>query len=206
MRRTFQSALKTGQAAERKWVETQRSGGRCVAHGKKLVIRNHNKNKDHVESPDAVALLSVEIKERSVRFTSPEDFPYDTVFVDDLRGLGRESLNHFAYVYVSKPTGKWVWLCSLDRDEAWTEEVVHDRGRGHEVPVLVAPKVCLRPADELIKLLFPHGYLDLVDGDTDIFLSGGGEVEERERYVAKTHPDAGGRTKKAPGTSAKRMG
>jgi hypothetical protein len=96
MHRSFRSSLQTGQDAERKWVDTLRTLGRCVAHGKKLVIKKHNKNEDHVETPDAVALLSVEVKERSLSFTGPEDYPYDTVFVDDLRGLGRESLTHFA--------------------------------------------------------------------------------------------------------------
>lgn len=206
MQRSFQSSLKSGQAAERRWVELIRHAGRSVCHGKKLLIKNHCKVKDHVETPDACALLSIEIKERSLSFTSPEDYPYDTVFVDDCRGLGRESLNHFAYIYLSRPTGQWVWLTPLDRDATWTEEVTFDRGRKHEVPVLVAPKAHLRPADSLIALIYPHLYLDLVDGDTGLFLSGGGEVEERERYVAKTHPDAGGRTPKAKGKSNKHVG
>lgn len=204
--RSFQSSLASGQAAERQWVEAQRSAGRCAAHGKKLVIAKHCKQKDHVETPDAVALLSIEIKERSLRFTCPEDYPYDTVFVDDLRGLGRESLSHFAYVYISKPTGKWVWLTPLDRDATWGEQTTFDRGRGHDVPVLVAPKSHLRDADSLISLLYPHLYLDLVDGAAGMFLGGGGEVEERERYVAKTHPDAGGRVAPPPGQTRKHMG
>ena len=206
MPRSFQSSLTNGQNAERKWVDLIRAAGRSVAHGKKLVIRKHCKNTDHVETPDAVALLSVEIKERSLSFTGPEDYPYDTVFVDDCRGLGRESLAHFAYVYVSKPTGQWVWLTPLDRDETWTEEVIVDRGRGHEVPVLVAPKSHLRPASQLVSLIYPHAYLDLVDGETGVFLSGGGETEERERYVAKTHPDVGGRAAKAKDPGGKRLG
>ena len=206
MHRSFRSALSAGQAAERKWVDGRRTEGLAVAHGKKIVVRQHNKNTDHVESPDAVALLAVEIKERSLSFTSPEDYPYDTVFVDDMRGLGRERLQNFAYIYVSKPTGEWVWLTPLDRDESWTEQVVYDRGRGHDVPTLVAPKSCLRTADSLRALLYPHHLLELVDGETGAFVSGGGEVEERDRYVAQTHPDIGGR-KPAPAAKAgKRVG
>lgn len=177
-----------------------------MAHGKKLVIAKHNKNTDHVETPDAVALVSVEVKERSLQFTSPEDYPYDTVIVDDLRGLGREKLKHFAYVYRSKPTGAWVWLCSLDRDDSWTTATTFDRGRGHEVPCLYAPKRHLRPASQLIELLFPHSHLDLVDGNTAMFVIGGGEVETRERYVAKTHPDVGGRTSPPPGQGDQHVG
>ena len=196
--RSFQSALRSGQRAERHWVESVRGAGRSVAHGKKLIVRVHNKNTDHVETPDALGLFSLEIKERSLKFTSPEDYPYDTVFVDDMRGLGREQMHHLAYIYISKPTGGWVWLTPLDRDKSWKEQTVFDRGRGHDVPTLVAPKKFLRPASALIDLLYPHHYLDLVDGEAGLFLTGGGEVEERERYVAKTHPDVGGRGRKAP--------
>lgn len=204
--RSFRSALHRGQQAERDWVNEIRSLGLSAAHGRKLVISKHNKNTDHVESPDAAILLAVEIKQRSLEFTCPEDYPYDTVFVDDMRGLGRERLKNFAYVYVSKPTGQWVWLTPLDRDERWTEEVVFDRGRGHEVPTLVCPKACLRPAQTLIDYLYPHLLLDLVDGDTEAFVRGGGEVETRDRYVAQTHPDAAGRERPVKGQSHKRLG
>lgn len=192
--RSFPSSLASGHRAERAWVDDLRSAGRSAAHGRKLVISGHNKNKDHCETPDAVVMLSLEIKERSISFTSPEDYPYETVFVDDLHGMARETLRHFAYIYKSKPTGAWVWLSALDRDETWVEQVVYDRGRGHEVPTLVAPKSCLRPAQQLITLLYPHSLLEMVDGDTRLFVSGGGASEEIDRQ----DPAARGRGRKAP--------
>lgn len=204
--RSFTAALANGHKAERKWVDAMRTMGRSVAHGKKIVVKKHCRKTGHVETPDALGLFAIEIKERSISFDSPDSYPYDTVFVDDLRGMGMESLSNLIYIYLSKPTGKWVWLTVLDRDESWTEDVTFDRGRGHEVPILVAPKAHLRPAEALINLLYPHAYLDLVDGPTEAFLSGGGETEERERYVAKTHPDVGGRTVKAPAKTRKHMG
>jgi hypothetical protein len=204
--RSFQDALRSGHAAERQWVNDARKAGVSVAHGRKLLIQKHNKKTDHVESPDAVALLAIEIKERSLKFTSPEDYPYDTVFVDDLRGLERETLKNFAYVFLSKPTGKWVWVTALDRDVSWTEETVFDRGRGHEVPTLLCPKKFLRPAQSLIDLLYPHHLLSLVDGETGAFVSGGGEAEERDRYIKTTHPDAGGRGRKAKAQAHRDLG
>lgn len=204
--RSFQSALSGGHRAERAWVDNLRSLGRSVAHGKKIVVRNHCKVADHVDTPDSLALLSIEIKERSISFHGPEDYPYPTVFVDDARGLSREGIRHFAYVYVSRPTGKWVWLSPLDRDSSWTVQEVFDRGRGHPFQMLVCPKQHLRPAEQLINLIYPHLYLDLVDGNTTAFVSGGGEAEERDRYVAKTHPDAGGRGATPAGPTRERMG
>lgn len=206
MHRPFASALRSGQDAERRWVDQLRNLGLSVCHGKKLVVKHHDSKVDHVESPDALGLFSVEIKERSLAFNSPADYPYDTVFVDDCRGLAQEPFRNLIYVYVSRPTGKWVWLTILDKDESWGEQVTHDRSRGHDVPVLVAPKKHLRPAKELTGLLFPHLYLDLVDGHTSLFVSGGGETEERDRYVAKAHPDAGGRAAAPPSKTNQHMG
>lgn len=206
MARSFRSALHRGQDAERRWVESMRDAGLSVAHGKKLVISKHDPRKDHVETPDALALFSVEIKERSLSFNGPDDYPYDTVFVDDLRGLSKEPYRNLVYVYLSRPTGNWCWLCMLDRTSEWQEAVTHDRARGHDVPVLTAPKRFLRPAEQLVNLIYPHLYLGLVDGDTSTFLSGGGAAEERERYVAQTHPDAGGRDRKAAPKTPKHMG
>lgn len=207
MHRSFSSALEGGHRAERTWVHALRALGRSVAHGKKLVIAGHNKNTDHCETPDAVGLVSIEIKERSLTFTCPEDYPYDTVFVDDMRGLGRESLRHMVYVFVSRPTGKWVWLTPLDRDEAWGEKTVWDSGRSHEVPTLVAPKACLRPAEALVEYLYPHSLLSLVDGDVGgTFERGGGQVERRDRTPAKANPAFGVRDRKAAGKNHKHVG
>lgn len=206
MHRSFQTALRDGQNAERNWVDSLRHLGLSVAHGKKLVVKHHDPRTDHVESPDALGLFSVEIKERSLAFTCPADYPYDTVFVDDCRGLSREPFRNLIYVYVSRPTGKWVWLTILDRDDTWSEQVTHDRARGHDVPVLVAPKAHLRPAKELTGLLFPHLYLDLVDGHTSLFVSGGGEAEERDRYFEKTNPHPGGRAEAPPSKTDQHLG
>lgn len=171
--------------------------GCSVAHGRKVVVRKHDKNRDHCENPDAVGLFSIEIKERSLEFDDPDSYPYDTVFVDDLRGLGKERVPNLVYVYISRPTGQWVWLTILDRDDTWSEGKTFDRGRGHEVPVLIAPKSALRPAETLIELLYPHLLLDLVDGDTTLFRRGGGATERRDRPSEKNNPNAGGGGAKA---------
>lgn len=200
--RSFKSALADGHRAERAWVDTTRSAGRSAAHGRKLIIKGHNKNKDHCETPDAVAMVSLEIKSRSITFTSPNDYPYDTVFVDDLNGLAKERIRHFAYVFISQPTGKWVWISALDRDDTWTEQDVFDRGRGYSVPTLIAPKSHLRSAEELLQLLYPHTLLEFVDGDTGLFRCGGGKVET----VSRDDPAARGRGRKAPSKTDNNMG
>ena len=204
--RSFKSALSSGHRAERAWVDAQRSAGRAAAHGKKLVLTKHCKMKDHCGTPDAAVLLTIEIKERNLTFTTPEDFPYDTVFVDDLRGLGKESLRPFAYVFLSRQTGEWVWVTPLDQDESWSEKVVRDTTRGHEMGMLVCPRSHLRPAQQLIDYLLPHQFLELIDGDTTCFVVGGGEAEERERYVEKTDPTVSSRSGKNASKTRNDMG
>jgi hypothetical protein len=163
------------------------------------VLTNHDKANDHCGTPDAAVLFTVEIKERRLRFTSPSDYPYETVFVNATRSIEKETLRPFAYIFVSSVTGAWVWLTPLDRDETWTTQIVTDKTRGHDMGMLVAPKKFLRPAEQLTQFLVPHSLLEGVDGDTSLFVVGGGKVEERERYVAQTDPRHGGRDRTPPG-------
>lgn len=206
MPRSFRKSLTSGHKAEQAWVEKARLLGLSVAHGKKVVLTAHNKMKDHCGNPDAALLMTVEIKERGLTFTSPEDFPYDTVFVDDLRGLGKETLRPFAYVFVSRTTGHWVWVTPLDRDDSWTETVVMDTTRGHKMGMLVAPKSHLRPAEQLQQYLVPHGLLHVIDGDTSLFVTGGGQIERRERYIEKEDPFVDGGDRKTAPKTRKHLG
>jgi hypothetical protein len=56
----------------------------------------------------------------------------------------------------------------------------------------------LRPSNQLTAYLYPHNLLDLVDGDCGLFLSGGGETEERERYIASAAASPGVRGRTSP--------
>ena len=199
--RSFRNSLRAGHDAERRWVEDMRESGRSAGHGSKLVIMNADKNTIHTEAPDAVGLVGIEIKERNLRFTSPEDYPFDTVFVDDLRGMRQEQYRKFAYVFVSRLTGNWVWLSPLDQDDTWTREATFDSTRQHKLPMLVAPKRHLRPASQLVSLLFPHKYLGLVDGNTDFLRAGGGQTQERDSYAEAEGQEAGVRAAEVPGSA-----
>lgn len=187
----FLNVLAKAHKAEQAWVDGMRTDhGRAVAHGVKLVLPGHNPRKDFCPTPDAVAAVAIEIKLRNLEFTSPGDFPYDTVFVDDLAGL-RKAEAPFAWVYVSQITGGWVWLCSIDRDESWEERVVYDGMRGFAMPTLVAPSRFLRSADQLVAILFSAGGLQWVDGETGAFAGKGQGAD-------KCDPSPRGRGRKAP--------
>jgi hypothetical protein len=185
----FLSVLDSAHKAERAWVEQQRGHGLAIAHGAKLVLPDHNPRKDFCPTPDAVAAVALEIKVRGLTFTSPSDFPYPTVFVDDLNGLRHGT--PFAWIYISQRTGSWVWLSALDRDDSWTEQTVWDSMRGFNVPTLVAPSKCLRRAEQLCDMLFRADGLQWVEGEVGGF---GGEVPA----PSQRDPAPRGRGRKAP--------
>lgn len=186
----FLSVLEKAHRAERDWVNARRGEGHALAHGVKLVLPGHNPKVDFCPTPDALAMVQLEIKVRGLEFTTPDDFPYDTVFVDDLNGLSKGRMP-FAWVYISDRTGQWVWLCSLDRDDTWKEQTVFDTMRGFSVPTLVAPSRFLRRADQLCQLLFPADHLEWVEGDVGGFRAPAEADERRD-------PAPRGRSRKAP--------
>jgi hypothetical protein len=161
-----------------------------VAHGKKVVLPGHDPRKDFCPTPDAVALVQLEIKVRTLTFTSPDDFPYPTVFVDDENGLSKGP-EPFAWIFLSKSTGAWVWTSCLDRSDEWQFQKVYDSLRGFTVSTLVAPRSCLRPADQLLRLLFSGDGLQYVEGEMGAF-----RAEEQE--PSRCDPAARGRGRKAP--------
>lgn len=163
----FQEALAQAHKAERAWVDHRRDEGLAVAHGVKEVLRGHDPSIDHCLNPDAVAAVQIEVKVRSIDFTGPHDWPHPTVFVDDMYGL-RGGNCPFAWVYISKRTGSWVWLSALDMDDDWTEQVIYDGMRKYDVPTLVCPRHYLRHADELRGLIL-RSDLMRIEGEASAF-------------------------------------
>ena len=187
--------LKTAHQSEREFVGGLRSHGIAAAHGRKVVLPDHNPQKDFCQSLDAIGMVSLEIKTRNLTFTAPSDFPYPTVFLDDEQGLSRGPAP-FAWVLISRPTGAWVWASALDRDDEWKFETVWDSLRGFKIRALVAPARVLRPAEQLLQLLLRSDQLQWVEGETGAF---GSEEQEPRR----SDPAARGRGRKAPKDSGR---
>jgi hypothetical protein len=182
MARSFSDALARGHEVERRWVENIRMAGRAAAHGRKFFHEGHRPSRDRIPAPDALLAVSVEIKERSFSFLGPDSWPYPTVYLDDVDA--REDLLHAAYVFVSRPTGAWVWVSGFERSQ-WTQREIVDSTRGHELVVLECPKSLLRHSSDLISLTFPQTHFDFVSAGMEEFLRGGGERESYDRFLAK---------------------
>jgi len=99
-------------------------------------------------------VLEVKSRRSTCVFTGPEDFPYDTVFVDTTRGWERKDVKPFAYVIVSQDTGAMVWIDGSTRDQ-WGEEKIYDKYLGYPSRTLTADKGLLKPIDELVEILTP---------------------------------------------------
>jgi len=195
MPRPFRQSLSDGHAAEKAWVEEQHGHSLAVAHGVRIVADNFNPAKDHLQHPDAAGVFRIEIKNRGIRFTSKEDYPYDTVFLANIANHHKDLTSPLIYVLRSEPTGRWLWVCATDRDETWTTGFKRDKTRNSNVHILECPKSFLRTPDELRRLLLHHDVLDLLDGGTEAFRSfdrcdpgneaGAGSTSKRKRGAKK---------------------
>jgi len=107
MPRPFRQSLSDGHAAEKAWVEEQHGHSLAVAHGVRIVADNFNPAKDHLQHPDAAGVFRIEIKNRGIRFTSKEDYPYDTVFLANIANHHKDLTSPLIYVLRSEPTGSF---------------------------------------------------------------------------------------------------
>lgn len=96
--------------------------------------------------------VHLEVKSRNIRFTSPKDFPYPSVFVDGegSRGLKVVPEDRIIYVLVSQITGAVVWV---PPGTPTTTRRIWDRVR--DIPVLIheVPASVMRPYEELVAFL-----------------------------------------------------
>jgi hypothetical protein len=101
------------------------AGRWAVARKKMETARKEYVNtKDITILPDRV----VEVKSRNLRFTSPKDFPFETVIIDTVSGYNQKDPKPRLYVSVSRETGAMIatngWA-----SKNWRKERKFDRVR-----------------------------------------------------------------------------
>ena len=107
---------------------------------------------DIVVGPSILDGIHLEVKSRRVHFTSHEDYPYQTVFVDTLGSRRLRTVDPI-YVIVSQHTGAIVWV---PRGVNLTPRKVWDRVRDIPVVTLEVHRGHLRPLEELREYLKAH--------------------------------------------------
>lgn len=73
--------------------------------------------------------LSVEVKSRDLRFTSPRDYKYSTAFVDTVAGWEAKAEKPVAVVLISQVTRRPVVVSVRNWETEWTIRTVFDRKR-----------------------------------------------------------------------------
>lgn len=95
---------------------------------------------------------TLEVKSRSFYFTSIDDYPYPTVFVDTVEGWEAKQVKAVAVAVVSQKSGAIV-VVPVSTEASWSEKRVFDSKRDFEVNVLECPKGALRSFEEFVAWL-----------------------------------------------------
>lgn len=101
--------------------------------------------------------FSIEVKSRNVAWTTPQDFPYDTMIVDTLSGYLMKAVRPLAYVCVSTKTGAMSVIPPFTASTWGCERKVDRRrqaldGGAFVDKYLLAPKTELRDFGWLVRL------------------------------------------------------
>ena len=96
------------------------------------------------DSGDIEIRQRVEVKQRGIDFTSAEDYPYQTVIVDEKFKIERiQGGTLWGYMVVNK-SGTHVCCIKPDSKSEWTVESKYDRKDGQQRQFYVCPKrLCL---------------------------------------------------------------
>lgn len=127
--------------------------GRCELRESFEDRHNFADEKDVVVQPGHV----IEVKSRSIAFTSSEDYPYPTAFVCATRRWKARTKKPCAVVLYSEPTGAKLVIPTRSREQ-WTVTHFNDSRRGFNEEAFEIARELLRPWDALLSHLeYPCG-------------------------------------------------
>ena len=93
----------------------------------------------------------IEVKSRTISFTSPNNFPYSTVLLDPPKKSDARK-DVFAYIIVSRSTGAMIWL-PMSSKEQWKVERKFDSVRKFWDDFYSVDKKLFKTMDSLINEL-----------------------------------------------------
>jgi hypothetical protein len=97
--------------------------------------------------------VTLEIKSRNLRFTSPADYPFNTAFVDTVSGWNAKPAKPAAVVLVSQITLAALVISVKHTRDSWTTRRGHDGVRNIDDTWYMVPKSGLAPFTTLLKWL-----------------------------------------------------
>ena len=86
--------------------------------------------KEYVNTKDILVLPSaiLEVKSRNLSFTSPKDFPFNTVIIDTVSGYEQKNPKPRLYISVSRNTGCIIATSGVSSDK-WSKRKIYDKVR-----------------------------------------------------------------------------
>lgn len=104
----------------------------------------------YMDEGDLLVSMPVQIKERSISFTCQDDYPYDTIFIDEQYKVKKDT---FMYVIVSSDNAHAAIIKRGTRAK-WVTQTIYDQKQGRECTNRCCPKelavfVKLRPDAKL---------------------------------------------------------
>jgi hypothetical protein len=96
--------------------------------------------------------IHVDVKSRALGFTTPEDYPYPTAFVDTVSGWDAKAHKPSAIVLVSQLTGAMLVIPRTSADK-WTRAWSRDHVRGIDDWFYMIDRSLLRPMDVFVEWL-----------------------------------------------------
>jgi hypothetical protein len=95
----------------------------------------------------------IDVKSRTLRFTGPADYPYQTAFVDTVAGWEAKQHKPMAIVLVSQPTEELAVISVRGAPAHWTRERRYDNTRRIHDWFYMVSRERLRTLDELVAWL-----------------------------------------------------
>lgn len=146
----FKARAEVGHQSEMRVAQLLRHWGYPVDHPD-LVFRPEHERSREVLSEFArtqkdleVGGIVLEVKSRTLSFTSRDTYPYPTVLLDTVRGWAEKEKKPDLYVIVSQPTG-CIMAVDARRMTSFPVETRTDRSRNHTDQWYACPKSALRP-------------------------------------------------------------
>lgn len=109
-----------------------------------VVRPDFDSRNEYADGGDIEIRQRVEVKQRSIDFTSADDYPYPTVIVDEKYKVDRIARGKlWGYLIVNK-SGTHVCCIKPDSKSAWVVESKYDKKDGQQREFYVCPKrLCL---------------------------------------------------------------
>ncbi len=151
-----------GNPAARDYAHSWEEWSAARGGAKKEVRRDHENSEDMLIAVASGEVLA-EIKSRNVSrgwnkwfrlgFTSPEDFPHDTIFVDTVSGFDAKERKPDVVICVCQHTKTMIWLPVKQTRKFWTQMQRWDATREITDNFYECPKGYWKPIKSLVDTL-----------------------------------------------------